>query len=344
MRSWVAIAGLLLAGAAIGQPALGQAATIQTEKPEGPTGWVESGEQVRLGRAGIALPKEIRGFRLIETRLLDAQGFDAVARYQRGDEHLTLYLYQPIDNAARLQWNSALNIVRRRLQSEGGGAAQQVEAVAAARGPAMLASFDNKHAADVLMMGRLDNGWNLKLRLSSRPPAAEARAEALALFNSIALPEGRSLIAPDLRPIPACEPLEFARTPKAEQVSSQQRMQLTLGAVAMLSSVGKETDTTDWCTAGATQIGQLPITLYRGPAEKGANVYRVPLGDNGAMLKLEPAVIPVGKAGWWLLFDRISDRIVLQILDGPGDDADMADIIARFDQLAREPVTIVGRN
>ena len=343
MRASVAAMMLCLLSAA---PALAQTATTAAEPGRKAHGWENGTDDVLQARAGIRLPQQVNGYSLTSVRMLDDHGFDSVAKYQRGGDFLTVFLYQPIDNAIRLQWAAAAEGMSMRFSTsdrtgEAAGHAVPggtVSVLTYAGGP------EEARTSDALAMGRLGNGWIAKARITAEATRAEILEDSLSLFRAIGLPGGQRLHAPPTDPIPACAPLILPKTPAVRKpISGDLRTAITLAAVVPLTSVGTVDDDRHWCRSGKTSIGSMPAILYRAQLE-GGHEYRAPLGDNGSMLRLEKATLGKEPGDWWLVFDRMAERQVLQLWDGPGDDADFENSVSRFVELAGQPVvTTVSR-
>ena len=335
----------MVVAALLAVPAFGQTATITTDSEERPLGWVNGADFVLQGRAGIRLPLKIAGYGLVSVRMLDEKGFDAIAKYERDGDFLTVFLYQPIDDAIHLQWTAAAEGMASRFTSND-RTAGLVQQTVSGGDIAVLSFADDARAdgrTDVLAVGRTGNGWIAKARITATQSRADAIRDATALFNDIGLPEGQKLIAPPTRPIADCVPFELAKTPKPRTgISDVKRGAIALMAVVPLGSVGTTVDKVEWCRSGKVMLGKLPVPLYRGPAGDGAE-YRAPLGDNGAMIRLEPAVLGASPGDWQLVFDRMADRQILQIWDRPGDDADFAAAVTAF-PTSTALVTRAGRD
>lgn len=339
LRSRLALLLLLICSAS---PALAQSVTVGSDD-QGPTTWVTENDRVLFGRAGIRLPQAFGDFRLVKVRMYDKEGFDGSASYERGDDRLTLFIYQPIDSAISLQWAVADASMRSRFQESGRTA--ETGTAELPRGMVALTSHaaaaDAAPLTDVLAMGRTGKGWNVKLRLTAAMPRAAAVDLVRAFYGSIGLPDGERLSAPSTAAIPDCTPLALSKSPRIRRsLGETDRMALTLVAAAQLAEPGKMAEKRNWCRAGKAMMGEQELSLFRD-AETG--VFRAPFGDNGVMLALEPTLFSTRPDDWILTLKRISDQFIIELWSGPGDDEDFAAAVRRFPEASRSVITAVDR-
>lgn len=350
-NQWAAGMRAMIAAALVVAPAVAcaQAATVETPTARGPTGWTEQGEAARLERAGVTAPGAVGAWQRWRTMENSGIGVDAAANYRRGQEQMTLFLYQPINGEADIHWVGVARGMLEQLRAPPGYPAPQ-GIVDTAHGKIAWETVTSGAGAniltDVVALGRTSGGWYVKVRVSASTDGPAAVEAARALVSALTLPAGQTIAAPSLAPIPDCAARSVPGDPKVVNVRKfDDRLTATIVAVLPLAGVGGPADATPRCRLGERPIGPSSGVLYRSVSPGNPVNYVAAFGSGGATISLVPVMEEKGLPVWWLMLDLFKERIVLQQWRGPVDDADFIRASGAIEQIMRGPiVTQVGRN
>lgn len=345
---WICAVAMVAAG-----QAWAQVATVAPGAPVATPGWIElDAAGPRLGRADIAIAREVAGYAIEKLSERTGVGFDAIANYRQADSTATIFLYQPIHDSAELHWSAVERAMLDRINAPPGWPVERGTIPASAGGVAyaLISSGSGSQVmTDLAALGRTNAGWIIKLRISASVDGATALERARAMLAAVALPAGQALAPPAAAPLPPCAARAVAGEPRVMPASdtAEKRLADAMIAVMPLIAVGAPLATApvERCALGGGQMGPSRYELYRTKATDGTPSYVAALGDAGVTVSLDRVASGAEGDDWWLTLDLTHERVVVQRWRGPVDDADFARAVGSIEALLAQPyVTRVGRN